>query len=205
MGDISIRQLVVSVSPLPLCCNETRFNQTRKMFACRLWADMGNYCQFSRWHGAAAHQHEEHGGPCGLGEEFGICECIAHKDSMQVLFRRHSGPRRTIFTGQKHPIGRAGEDGKMKSESTPSSSIPGYDYGTPQSAISSVSESELLELEQTAGWSSADADVLVRHGDAFRAKAESMVDSWRAVIGSQLHLAMNQSATLAARPAFADS
>jgi hypothetical protein len=68
------------------------------------------------------------------------------------------------------------------------SSIHGYDYGTLDSAMSPVSESELFELEQTAGWTAADAAVLKRHDDLFRAKAESMVDSWRAVIGSQSHL-----------------
>jgi hypothetical protein len=73
-------------------------------------------------------------------------------------------------------------------ENTPSS-IPGYDYRTAKSAISPVSENELSELEQTCGWTSADADVLAQHGKLFRAKAESMVDSWRAVIGSQPHLA----------------
>lgn len=72
---------------------------------------------------------------------------------------------------------------------TPPPSIPGYEYGTPRSAISPVSEHELSELEQTAGWTSADAEVLARHAGLFRAKAESMVDSWRAVIGSQPHLA----------------
>jgi hypothetical protein len=74
-------------------------------------------------------------------------------------------------------------------ESTPSSSISGYDYGTPKSAVSPVSESDLSELEETAGWTSADAGVLARHADLFRSKAESMVDSWRAVIGAQPHLA----------------
>jgi len=69
-----------------------------------------------------------------------------------------------------------------------SPSIPGYDYGTPRSAVSSVSESDLLQLEQAAGWTARDADVLARHSDLFRAKAESMVDSWRAVIGSLPHL-----------------
>jgi len=55
--------------------------------------------------------------------------------------------------------------------------------------VSPVSESELAQLEQTAGWTAEDAAVLARHADLFRAKAESMVDSWRAVIGSQPHLA----------------
>jgi hypothetical protein len=71
---------------------------------------------------------------------------------------------------------------------TAPSSIPGYDYGTPKSALSPVSESDLSQLEQAAGWTAKDAAVLVRHVDLFRAKAESMVDSWRAVIGSQPHL-----------------
>jgi hypothetical protein len=69
-----------------------------------------------------------------------------------------------------------------------SPSIPGYDYGTPTSAISPVSESDLSQLEQTAGWIATDTAVLARHADLFRAKAESMVDSWRAIIGSQSHL-----------------
>jgi Protoglobin len=74
-------------------------------------------------------------------------------------------------------------------QSTASSSIPGYDYGTPKSATSPLSESDLSQLEQSAGWTADDAAVLARHADLFRAKAEAMVDSWRAVIGSQPHLA----------------
>ena len=68
------------------------------------------------------------------------------------------------------------------------SSIPGYDYGTPGSAVSSVTERDLSELEQAAGWTARDAEVLARHADLFRAKAESMVDAWRSVIGSQPQL-----------------
>jgi Protoglobin len=73
-------------------------------------------------------------------------------------------------------------------DSTANSSIPGYDYSTSRSAVSPVSEIELAQLEQTAGWTAEDAAVLARHADLFRAKAEAMVDSWRAVIGSQAHL-----------------
>lgn len=72
---------------------------------------------------------------------------------------------------------------------TASSPFPGYNYGKPESAVSPVSEEELSQLEQTAGWTSDDAAVLARHADLFREKAEQMVDSWRAVIGSQPHLA----------------
>jgi hypothetical protein len=67
-------------------------------------------------------------------------------------------------------------------------SIPGYDYGTPRSAVSPVSEDELSQIEESAGWTAEDASVLARHAELFRAKAEGMVDSWRAVIGSQPHL-----------------
>ena len=76
-------------------------------------------------------------------------------------------------------------------DSTALSPIPGYDYGTRKSAISPVSETDLSQLEQTAGWNASDAAVLARHADLFRAKAESMVDSWRAVIGSQSHLSQS--------------
>src|ERR1700754_1974441 len=74
-------------------------------------------------------------------------------------------------------------------EKTPAPSIPGYDYGTAKSAVSPISEHDLAQIEQSAGWTAADADVLARHAQVFQAKAESMVDAWRAVIGSQPHLA----------------
>jgi hypothetical protein len=74
-------------------------------------------------------------------------------------------------------------------ETTAAASIPGYDYGTQKSGVSAVSQDELAKLEQTAGWTAEDADVLARYAGVFRAKAESMADAWRAVIGSQPHLA----------------
>jgi hypothetical protein len=75
-----------------------------------------------------------------------------------------------------------------QSAPTTSPSIPGYDYGTEKSATSPVSEADLRQLEQAAGWTPDDARILAQHADSFRAKAETMVDSWRAVIGSQPHL-----------------
>jgi len=54
---------------------------------------------------------------------------------------------------------------------------------------SPVSTSDLAYLEQAAGWTLDDARLLAAHANLFRAKAESTVDSWRAVIGSQRHLA----------------
>jgi hypothetical protein len=69
-----------------------------------------------------------------------------------------------------------------------SPSISGYDYGTSESAISPVSEAELAQLEQAAGWTPEDGEILRRHADLFRVQAEPMVDSWRKVIRSQPHL-----------------
>ncbi len=68
-------------------------------------------------------------------------------------------------------------------------SIPGYIYGSGATAHSPVSLDELRQLEATVGWSEEDARMLQRHGDIFKRHAEQMVDSWRAVIGAQPHLA----------------
>jgi hypothetical protein len=68
-------------------------------------------------------------------------------------------------------------------------SIAGYDYGRKGVARSPLSLDELRQLEATVGWSAEDAQVLQRHGELFRDNAEHMVDSWRAVIGAQPHLA----------------
>jgi hypothetical protein len=67
--------------------------------------------------------------------------------------------------------------------------ISGYDYGRRESAHSPLSMEELRQIEATVGWNQEDADTLQRHGDLFRRNAEKMVDSWRAVIGAQPHLA----------------
>ena len=65
--------------------------------------------------------------------------------------------------------------------------IHGYDYG--KVARSPVTLEELREIETTLGWSEEDARVLQRHEKLFHKNAEAMVDTWRAVIGSQPHLA----------------
>jgi hypothetical protein len=69
------------------------------------------------------------------------------------------------------------------------SGIPGYDFGSVKSAYSPVSAEELRQLEQTLGWTAGDEQLLRKHAALFEAQAENMVDSWRAVIGSQSHLA----------------
>lgn len=68
------------------------------------------------------------------------------------------------------------------------SDLPGYAFGTAQSAISPVSVEELRLLEQTVGWSEVDAVVLQRHADLISQQAESMVNRWRSLIGGQPHL-----------------
>jgi hypothetical protein len=67
--------------------------------------------------------------------------------------------------------------------------IVGYDYGTPRSAVSPVTEEELRALEETVGWTKSDAELLRQYSDIFSKQAESMVDSWRAMIAAQSHLA----------------
>jgi hypothetical protein len=74
------------------------------------------------------------------------------------------------------------------SSDTNNPKIPGYDFGAIHVARSPVSREELMHLEQTLGWTSDDAQILLRHAELFRRNAEQMVDSWRAVIGAQPHL-----------------
>jgi hypothetical protein len=71
----------------------------------------------------------------------------------------------------------------MKSE------IHGYDYAKPSVVHSPVTLDELHQIEATIGWSDEDARTLARHSQLFREHAEEMVDTWRALIGSQPHLA----------------
>lgn len=67
--------------------------------------------------------------------------------------------------------------------------IAGYDYGKLDVPRSPLSMEELGQIEATVGWNDEDARILRRHGDIFRRNAELMVDSWRAIIGKQPHLA----------------
>jgi hypothetical protein len=66
--------------------------------------------------------------------------------------------------------------------------IPGYGFGLPGTAHSPVFEENLRQLEETISWTTADVEVLQRYAALFEARAEQMVDAWRAVIGSQPHL-----------------
>ena len=66
---------------------------------------------------------------------------------------------------------------------------PGYDYGTPRVARSPVSPDEMRALEQSVGWSEHDARALKMAAEVLGDQAEALVDSWRAQIGKQPHLA----------------
>jgi len=67
--------------------------------------------------------------------------------------------------------------------------IPGYDYGTSRVAHSPVTLADLRALEHTVGWSAQDTEALKKAADVLSDQAEAMVDSWRAQIGAQPHLA----------------
>lgn len=70
---------------------------------------------------------------------------------------------------------------------TADSTIPGYDYGAvPRSP---VTLDELERMQVTCGFTDEDRQALVRAGEILAADAEALVDSWRAIIGSQEHLA----------------
>jgi hypothetical protein len=66
--------------------------------------------------------------------------------------------------------------------------IPGYDFGTPKSAESPLSDEDLRNLEQTIGWTNEDRNILLKHAALFQQQSEAMVDSWRSVIAAQPHL-----------------
>jgi hypothetical protein len=76
----------------------------------------------------------------------------------------------------------------MSDATSNETAIPGYGYGSSEVARSPLSLEELRQLEQTVGWSEKDAQVLRHHAELLHKNAEAMVDSWRAVIGSQPHL-----------------
>jgi hypothetical protein len=67
--------------------------------------------------------------------------------------------------------------------------IHGYDFGKQSTARSPMTLAELREIEATVGWSDQDASVLAANAETFQQHAEQMVDTWRAVIASQPHLA----------------
>src|SRR6266700_2260425 len=67
--------------------------------------------------------------------------------------------------------------------------IPGYDYGDHSLPRSPVSLEELRSLERAVGLTQEDEEWLKSAGEILAPHAERIVDSWRAVIGSQPELA----------------
>lgn len=67
--------------------------------------------------------------------------------------------------------------------------ISGYDYGTSAVNPSPVTLQELLSLEQAAGHAAEDEEWLSIAAETLVPNAERIVDSWRAIIASQPHLA----------------
>ncbi len=67
--------------------------------------------------------------------------------------------------------------------------LHGYDYGTTRSAHSPLTLDDLKALEQTAGLTDDDRAALKQAGEVLHDQAEALVDSWRAEIGKQHHLA----------------
>jgi hypothetical protein len=106
------------------------------------------------------------------------------------------GSRRGAGTAGCDAIGARAENatggsaprGKFLPAEVKSMEIPGYDYGRPTTARSPLSPAELREIEQGTGWSQEDVEVLRRHEAIFIRHAESMVDHWRSILGSQPHL-----------------
>ncbi len=69
------------------------------------------------------------------------------------------------------------------------SDIPGYNYGDHGLPRSPVSLKELSSMEEAAGLAEEDRQWLRSAGEILVPNAERIVDSWRAVIGSQPELA----------------
>ncbi len=61
--------------------------------------------------------------------------------------------------------------------------IAGYDFGSERVGHSPVTLAELEQLQQTVGWSSADAGWLAKAAPILTRHAEDLVNDWRAQIG----------------------
>jgi hypothetical protein len=67
--------------------------------------------------------------------------------------------------------------------------LAGYDYGTDKVPTSPVTMPDLAKVEESAGLTGEDRRYLAMAGEVLADQAEKMVDSWRARIGKQEHLA----------------
>jgi Protoglobin len=67
--------------------------------------------------------------------------------------------------------------------------IPGYTYGTPESAKSPVSLADLELLKKTVNFTDEDQKYLRMAGEVLADQTEAVVKAWRAVIVANPHLA----------------
>lgn len=67
--------------------------------------------------------------------------------------------------------------------------IPGYTYGAPESAKSSVSLADLELMKRTVNFTDEDQKYLRMAGDVLADQTEEVVKTWRSVIATNQHLA----------------
>jgi hypothetical protein len=67
--------------------------------------------------------------------------------------------------------------------------IPGYTYGTSETAQSPVSATDLEQLKQSVGFTTDDERYLRMAGEVFQDRTKELVDTWRGVIAKTPHLA----------------
>jgi hypothetical protein len=85
-----------------------------------------------------------------------------------------------------------GETEAMKSSNQPklvSTDIPGYTYGAPEVPKSPISQAELEQLKQSAGFTAQDEQNLRQAGGILADQTKAVVDTWRGVIAKTPHLA----------------
>src|SRR5438067_1975335 len=67
--------------------------------------------------------------------------------------------------------------------------IPGYTYGTPETAKSPLSLADFERLKQSAGFTEEDERYLRMAGEVLAERTKKLVDTWRTVISRIPHLA----------------
>ena len=67
--------------------------------------------------------------------------------------------------------------------------IPGYTYGTPDSAKSPVTVTDLERLKQSTGFTAQDEHYLRMAGEVLADQTKALVERWRAEIAKSPHLA----------------
>ncbi len=76
-----------------------------------------------------------------------------------------------------------------RTPSTPAREIAGYDYGSPRARTRRSRSTSCASSRPGVGWTDQDAIALERAARCCATRPEALVDSWRAEIGRQPHLA----------------